>query len=214
MPAAQPFPFADRRAAGRALAAHLAPLAGAVDLVLALPRGGVPVGYEVARALGLPLDVLVVRKLGLPGHEELAMGAIALGGVVVRNEEVIAAEGVSEATVAAVVARERVELQRRERAYRGERPAPRLAGERVLLVDDGIATGSTMVAAIRALRAAEVAWLGAAVPVAPRGGCAALDELADAAYCLHSPEPFRAVGLWYDDFRQTSDGEVRALLAR
>ncbi|HLI27301.1 MAG TPA: phosphoribosyltransferase [Chloroflexota bacterium] len=206
--------FRDRREAGRLLAARLAHYRGRPDvLVLALPRGGVPVGYEVARALGAPLDVFLVRKLGVPGHEELAMGAVASGGVQVLNDDVIAGLGLSERVVAAVTARELQELERRERLYRGARPPHEVHGRTVILVDDGLATGATMRAAIHALRSRGAARIVAAVPVAPPPTCAELRAEADEVVCLVTPEPFLAVGLWYEDFTQTSDDEVRALLA-
>jgi predicted phosphoribosyltransferase len=206
--------FRDRREAGRLLAARLAHYRGRPDvLVLALPRGGVPVGYEVARALGAPLDVFLVRKLGVPGHEELAMGAVASGGVQVLNDDVIAGLGLSERVVAAVTARELQELERRERLYRGARPPREVHGRTVILVDDGLATGATMRAAIHALRRRGAARIVVAVPVAPLPTCAELRAEADEVVCLFTPEPFFAVGLWYEDFTQTSDDEVRALLA-
>jgi predicted phosphoribosyltransferase len=206
--------FRDRREAGRLLAARLAPYRGRPDvLVLALPRGGVPVGYEVARALGAPLDVFLVRKLGVPGHEELAMGAVASGGVQVLNADVLAGLGLSDRVVAAVAARELQELERRERLYRGARPPRDVQGRTVILVDDGLATGATMRAAIHALRRRGAARIVVAVPVAPLQTCAELRAEADEVVCLVTPEPFLAVGLWYDDFTQTSDDEVRALLA-
>ena len=180
--------------------------------VLALPRGGVPVGYEVALALGAPLDVFLVRKLGVPGQEELAMGAIATGGVRVVNDAVVEELGIAPDVIEAVAAREQEELERRERAYRGERPAPDVSGRVVILVDDGLATGSTMRAAARALRKLGPARIVVAVPVAPREACAALRPEADEVVCAETPESFKGVGRWYDDFSQTTDEEVRALL--
>jgi predicted phosphoribosyltransferase len=210
--------YADRAAAGRALAEALsryAPAAHRGDVVvLALPRGGVPVAFEVAEALGAPLDVLVVRKVGVPGHEELAMGAIATGGVRVVNEDVVRALGIRPEVFEAVVAQNREEIARREAAYRGGRPAPELRGRTVILVDDGLATGSTMRAAATALRRMDVARLVIAVPVASRDTCRELQRDADDVVCVATPEPFRAVGRWYVDFDQTTDEEVRALLAR
>jgi putative phosphoribosyl transferase len=206
-------PFADRRAAGRELATHLTDFAGSDDVVvLGLPRGGVPVAYEVARALGAPLDMLVVRKLGLPGHEELAMGAIASGGVEVRNETVIASARVDDETIEAVAGHERIELERRERAYRGDRGPVDVAGRTTLVVDDGLATGATMRAAVDALRERGAAVVVVAVPIAAPAVCAEMGETVDEVVCLRTPDPFVAIGLWYHDFEPTSDDEVRALL--
>ena len=182
-------------------------------LVLALPRGGVPVGYEVAKQLGAPLDVLLVRKLGLPGHEELALGAVATGGVRVLHDALLAQFGISAETLARIAERETRELQRRERAYRGEQPPRDVAGRTVILVDDGLATGASMRAALRALRQRGPAAVVVAVPVAPPAVCAALRREADEVVCARTPEPFAAVGQWYDDFGQTGDDEVRELLA-
>jgi len=205
--------FQDRRDAGRLLAADLADYATRPDVrVLALPRGGVPVAFEVARELDAPLDVFVVRKLGVPWHEEYAMGAIASGGVVLLNEEVVRAAGVSDADVARVLQAEREELERRERRYRGNRPPPDVAGNTVILVDDGLATGSTMLAAVAALRQEHPARIVVAVPVAAPETCDALRKVADEVVCSTTPEPFLAVGLWYADFSQTSDEEVHELL--
>jgi erythromycin esterase-like protein/predicted phosphoribosyltransferase len=183
-------------------------------VVLGLPRGGVPVAYEVARALDVPLDVYLVRKLGIPGHEELAFGAIATGGVRVLNKELIERLDLPAEWVEAIDARERRELERRERAYRGERPPPDLTGRTVILVDDGLATGSSMLAAIQAVREDDPARVVAAVPVAAREVCEALRPVADEVVCAMTPEPMQAVGLWYEDFSETSDDQVRALLAR
>lgn len=183
-------------------------------IVLALPRGGVPVAYEVAKALHAPLDVFVVRKLGVPGHEEYAMGALACGGVRVLNDEIVKRLGISDAAVDAVTRDELRELERRERLYRGGRPLPELRGRTVILVDDGLATGSTMLAAVKALRAQQPARIVVAVPTAAVETCARLRSDADEVVCATTPEPFRAVGMWYDDFSQTSDEEVRELLAR
>lgn len=204
-------PYEDRREAGRVLAQVLAPYRGRPRLlVLALPRGGVPVAYEVARALNAPLDVFVVRKLGFPGHEEYAMGAIASGGVRVMNP--LPGMTVSPADVAAAVARELPELQRRERLYRGQRPAPDLHGRTVIVIDDGLATGATMHAALLAIRQQQPQRLVMAVPVGAADSCQALQSVADEVVCAAMPEPFRAVGLWYRQFPQTSDDEVRTLL--
>ncbi|HEV2148990.1 MAG TPA: phosphoribosyltransferase [Longimicrobiaceae bacterium] len=207
--------YRDRTEAGRELADRLGEYAGRPDVVvLALPRGGVPVAYEVARALGAPLDVFLVRKLGVPGHEELAMGAIASGGVRVLNADVVNALRVPPAAVDAVAAREMGELERRERAYRDDRPPPAVRGRTVLLVDDGLATGSTMRAAAEALRGLGPARLVVAVPVGAAETCDAFAREVDEVVCARTPEPFYAVGLWYEDFSQTTDDEVRDLLAR
>ncbi|HEU0080212.1 MAG TPA: phosphoribosyltransferase [Longimicrobiaceae bacterium] len=207
--------FADRAEAGRLLAGALREYAGRPDVVvLALPRGGVPVAYEVARALGAPLDVFLVRKLGVPGPEARALGAIASGGVRVLNPEVVGALGIPGRAIDAVAAREGEELERRERAYRGERPPPEVRGRTVVLVDDGLATGSTMRAAVAALRIQGPARLVVAVPVGAAESCDALRGEVDDLVCTATPEPFYAVGLWYRDFSQTTDGEVRELLAR
>jgi predicted phosphoribosyltransferase len=210
-----PARFRDRADAGRRLADELREYAGDPDVrVLALPRGGVPVAYEVARALDAPLDVFIVRKLGLPGHEELAMGAIATGGVLVRNEDVIRMAKVSDATLRRVAESELQELERRERRYRGDRPPPDVAGRTVILVDDGLATGSTMRAAVEAVRQQRPKRVVIAVPIAAPETCDSLQDEADDVVCAITPEPFYAVGLWYDDFSQTSDEEVRDLLAQ
>ena len=205
--------FRDRAHAGRVLAAALARYAHRRDvIVLALPRGGVPVGCEVARALGVPLDVFVVRKLGVPGHEELAMGAIASGSVRLLNEDVVALAGVSEEAIDEVAAREAAEIRRRERVYRGDRGPPDLRGRTVILVDDGLATGASMRAAAAAVRRQGPAWVVVAVPAAAADTCETLRGEVDELVCLMTPEPFHAVGLWYEDFSQTSDEEVRQLL--
>jgi predicted phosphoribosyltransferase len=208
-------PFRDRVNAGKVLAEHLRKYAGRPDvIVLALPRGGVPVAYEVARALGAPLDVFIVRKLGVPGHEEYAMGAVASGGVRVVNQDVIRGLGLNDVAIERVAARELAELNRRERLYRGDRPEPDLKGRTVILVDDGLATGSTMKAAVKALRARGPARIVVAVPIAAADTCEALRREVDEVVCAVTPVPFHAVGLWYDDFRQTSDEEVHDLLAK
>jgi predicted phosphoribosyltransferase len=210
----RPVGYADRREAGAALAGRLRQFAGRDDVVvLPLPRGGVPVGYEVARILGAQLDVFVVRKLGLPDHPELAMGAIASGGVRVLNEEVLESIPVSEAAIEAVTRTEQLELERRERAYRDGRPAVPIEGRVVILVDDGLATGSTMRAAVVAVRQLRPSRIVVAVPVGAWQACHDLREVADDVICAFTPEPFRAVGLWYADFSQTTDAEVRQLLA-
>ncbi len=207
--------YRDRRDAGRALAAGLGDYADQPHvLVLALPRGGVPVAYEVARALNAPLDVFIVRKLGVPGHEELAMGAIATGGIRVLNEQVIGMLGVTEDAVAAAATREQEELERREREYRGSRPAPAVQGRTVILVDDGLATGATMRAAAAALRVQEPERLIVAVPVAARETCEEFREEVDDVVCTVTPEPFYGVGMWYEDFSQTTDEEVHELLGQ
>ena len=204
-------PFADRRQAGRVLAQNLENYRGRADLlVLALPRGGVAVGFEVAHALQAPLDVFVVRKLGLPGHEEFAMGAIASGGVRVMNP--LPGLTVSPEAIAQVVAREQDELARRELLYRGGSPAVALRGRTVIVVDDGLATGSTMRAAVLAIRQQHPARLVVAVPVGAAETCAMLRQDADEVVCPAMPSPFHAVGLWYRDFPQASDEEVHQLL--
>lgn len=205
--------FMDRREAGRALARALRKMPGLNDaLVLALPRGGVPVGYEVARALGLPLDVLVVRKLGVPGQEELAMGAVSGSGVLVVNPDVVRALGIGQEQIEARAAHERAEIARREALYRGGRSALDVAGRTALVVDDGLATGSTMMAAVRSLRPV-AGRVVVAVPVGSRAACEDLRRVADEVICLQTPEPFHAVGEFYEDFWQTSDAEVAELLA-
>jgi predicted phosphoribosyltransferase len=209
-------PFHDREEAGRLLGEELARRLGNRDdtIVLALPRGGVPVGYEVARVIGAPLDVFIVRKLGLPGHEEFAIGAIASGGVRVLNEEAFAQFPIPAHVVDAVAAREARELERRERSYRGSRAPLDVKNKTVIVVDDGLATGSTMRAAVRALRQMGPRAIIVAVPVAAGRTCSEFRAEADDVVCLRTPEPFRAVGLWYEDFSQTTDEEVHALLDR
>lgn len=207
-------PFEDRRAAGRALADRLQHLRDEATVVLGLPRGGVPVAYEVARALGAPLNVLVVRKLGVPGHEELAMGAIASGGVRIVNDRVAAELDVTERAIAAASAQEELELERRERAYRGESFPLDVTGKTVILVDDGLATGATMRAAIAATRARGAQRIVVAVPTASASTCRSIATEVDEVVCVMTPANFRAVGLWYRNFEQTSDDEVRSLLER
>jgi predicted phosphoribosyltransferase len=204
--------FRDRREAGRVLAEKLTAYANRPDvLVLALPRGGVPVAYEVARALGAPLDVFVVRKLGVPGYEELAMGAVATGGVRALNEQVVNGLRIPPAVIDAVTDWERDELARRERLYRGDRRTPDVRGKTVILVDDGLATGSTMHAAIAALRQQEPARIVVAVPVGAPETCDSLRTEVDDVVCAVAPASFHAVGSWYKNFSQTTDDEVRAV---
>ncbi len=207
--------FADRRHAGRELAAALGSRPGfnrRDAVVLALPRGGVPVAFEVAMALDATLAVFVVRKLGVPGHRELAMGAIASGGVRTLNHELIRQLGIPESDITQIVGEETHELQRRERLYNGAHPLPPLAGQSVVLVDDGLATGATMRAAVQAVRQQRPARVTVAVPVAAPDACLQLQDEADDVVCLSTPEPFRAVGLWYRVFDQTTDAEVQLLL--
>jgi putative phosphoribosyl transferase len=207
--------FRDRYDAGETLAERLRDYAGRADVaVLALPRGGVPVGYMVARELGAPLDVFVVRKLGTPGQPELAMGAIASGGVRVLNADVVESLDIQDWAIEQVTQQEQEELERRERQYRGDRPPLDVRGKTVILVDDGLATGSTMRAAAKALRKAGAARIVVAVPVASRVTCDQLREEGNEVVCATMPEPFFAVGQWYKDFSQTTDEEVRELLER
>jgi len=207
--------FANRTDAGRRLATELQEYANRPDvIVLALPRGGVPIGYEVANALGVPLDVFVVRKIGLPWQEELAMGAVASGGVRVFDRNLIRVAHVSDADVERIADAEERELERRERMYRGDRPFPDLNAKTVILVDDGLATGASMRAAVAALREEKPARIVVAVPVAAPETCDAFRSIADEIVCAETPEPFQAVGQWYDDFSQTTDEDVKALLAR
>jgi putative phosphoribosyl transferase len=207
--------FADRQDAGRQLAKRLAAYAGrAGAIVLGLPRGGVVVAFEVAKELNLPLDVYVVRKLGVPGQEELAFGAIASGGVRVLNPDVVRAVGLGTAEIDAIAAREQTELERRERAYRGDSGPLQLDGKTVILVDDGLATGASMRTAIRSLEAHRTGWITMAVPTAPRSSCLELEREVDEAVCLTTPEPFFGVGQWYVDFSQTTDDEVIELLSK
>lgn len=208
-------PLNDRAEAGRLLADKLTAYADREDvIVLGLPRGGVPVAYEIARKLKAPLDVFIVRKLGVPWQEELAMGAIASGGVRVLNDEVVRAYRISDDDIALVEAKEKEELVRRERAYRGDRPAPDVRGRTVLLVDDGVATGTTLKAGLAALRKLKPARIVVAVGVAPRSTYEELKAEADEVVCLLAPEIFYAISLWYQRFTQTTDEEVRELLAR
>ena len=210
----QPGLFRNRREAGRRLAQKLAHYANRPDvIILALPRGGVPVAYEVAHALHAPLDVFLVRKLGVPGYEELAMGAVATGGVRVLNDTIVSGLGIPDYIIDAVAAKELEELKRRERVYRGGRPLPDVRGRTVILIDDGLATGATMQAAIKALRQLQPARIVVAVPTAAPDTCEALRAQVDEVICAITPEPFQAVGRWYEDFAQTTDDEVRELLA-
>jgi predicted phosphoribosyltransferase len=205
--------FKDRRGAGRKLAEQLAAYAGRPDvIVLALPRGGVPVAYEVASALAAPLDIFIVRKLGLPGHEELALGAIASGGVQVLNDEIVQTLKIPQRVIDTVAQRELAELQRREQAYRGNRSAPDVRDRTVILIDDGLATGASMRAAVAGLRALHPAEIVVAVPTAAPETCAALEPEVDRVVCAMTPEPFYGVGRWYEDFSQTTDEEVRLFL--
>lgn len=207
--------FKDRRFAGQVLARELAAYANRPDvLVLGLPRGGVPVAFEVAQALNAPLDILVVRKLGVPDQEELAMGAIASGGVRIINEYIINLVKISDEVIARVAVQEERELERRERLYRGNRPLRDLQGRTVILVDDGLATGATMWAAIVAVRKQQPAQIVIAVPVAAPETCQELEAEVDEIVCISTPSPFHSVGLWYKDFPQTTDEEVRDLLAK
>jgi predicted phosphoribosyltransferase len=207
--------YRDRREAGQRLAALLVPYANRADvLVLGLPRGGVPVAFAVAKVLGAPLDVFVVRKLGLPGHEELAMGAIATGEVRILNTDIVRQLQVSPDLIEAVAAHEQRQLERRAQRYRGDRPSLHVQGRTVILVDDGLATGATMRAAVAALRQLHPAHIVVAVPVAAHTTCEELRTEVDEVICAATPEPFYAVGLWYEDFSPTSDDEVCDLLAR
>lgn len=206
--------FSDRSDAGKQLAGRLAGYRGTSAVVLGLPRGGVPVAAQVAEILDLPLDVFVVRKLGVPGHEELAFGAIASGGVRVLNEDVLSMSGVTSEEAEEVARGETRELERREGAYRGDRPAVSLEGRTAIVVDDGIATGASMRAAIKALKQTGLERVVVAVPVAPPRTVASLQEEADEVAAVLQPDALMAIGAWYEDFSQTTDGEVRALLER
>jgi predicted phosphoribosyltransferase len=206
--------FRDRAEAGRRLAGRLATYEGRPDVtVLGLPRGGIPVAYEVARHLGVPLDVFVVRKLGVPGQEELAMGAIATGGIRVVNRDVVDALQIPPRVIDRVAQEEMRELDRRQRSYRGDQPPPEIEGRVAILIDDGLATGSTMRAAVAALRERKPSKIVVAVPVAAESTCHDLRHDVEEVVCLSTPEPFLAVGRFYDDFSQTTDEEVRSLLA-
>ena len=206
--------FRDRVDAGRKLAANLDAYADRQDvIVLALPRGGVPVAWEVAQALHAPLDIFLVRKLGVPGHSELAMGAIASGGTHVVNQAVVEQLNITHEQLSEVAAEELIELARREKAYRDNRPAPQLRDQTVILVDDGLATGSTMLAAVKAVQEQHPARVVVAVPVAAVETCEKFQQQVDEVICVQTPQPFYAVGSWYDNFSQTSDDEVRNLLA-
>ena len=206
-------PFRNRTEAGQLLARKLRRYADRPDIiVLALPRGGVPVANEVAKALRAPLDVFLVRKLGVPGQEELAMGAIATGGVRVLNEDVVRALKIPQSVIDSVAAQEAPELERRERLYRGDRPAPDVNGRTVILVDDGLATGSSMRAAVAALRQKNPRRIVVAVPIAAAATCREFEAEVDEIVCYQTPEPFYSVGLWYEDFSQTTDEEIRQLL--
>lgn len=210
-----PLPFKNRTEAGRLLASKLVAFRGRSDLlVLALPRGGVPVAFEVADALHSPLDIFVVRKLGVPGQEELAFGAIATGGVRVINDDVARSMHLSPEQIEATVVREQAELARRERSYRGHRPIPNPTARTIILVDDGLATGATMLAASRALRQENPSKIVVAVPVAAPAVCEEFRSEVDEIICAITPEPFYAVGLWYEDFSQITDEEVRHFLDR
>ena len=207
--------FRDRAEAGAFLARKLAAHAGRQDtVVLALPRGGVPVAFEVAKSLNAPLDVFIVRKLGVPGQEELAMGATATGRVRVLDQDIITTLGISDEVLDSVIAKEERELERREELYRGDRPPCQIEGKTVILVDDGLATGSTMRAAVLALRRRKPARVIAAVPVAAVSTCEEFKDEVDEIICATTPKPFYAVGQWYEDFSQTTDAEVQELLRR
>jgi predicted phosphoribosyltransferase len=207
--------FVDRNDAGKLLAPRLIQYADRQDvIVLALPRGGVPVAFKIAQALSVPLDVFLVRKLGVPGQEELAMGAIASGGVTIVNRDVVDYLSIPQSTIDTVARQEQLELERRELLYREKRPAPEVKGMTVILVDDGLATGSTMRAAIAALKKLEPRRIVVAVPVAPPSTVKDLEMEVDEVVCVFSPEPFDGVGRWYQDFTQTTDDEVRDLLTR
>ncbi|MHB1946713.1 MAG: phosphoribosyltransferase [Gammaproteobacteria bacterium] len=207
--------YLDRTEAGKILAEHLKAYANRADaIVLALPRGGVPVAYEIAQALNLPLDVYIVRKLGVPGHEELAMGALAMGGVTVFNEDIVRDLSIPKAMIDKVIKKEQDELSRRELAYRDNLPFPKLANKTVILVDDGIATGATIRAAVMALRQLNPASIVIAVPVAEKSTCEKMEKIADKVVCPLRPSLFYAVGAWYDHFDQTEDEEVHQLLKK
>lgn len=205
--------FSDREAAGKILAQALQGYAGHLDtVVMALPRGGVPVAAEVARSLSLPFDLWLVRKLGVPDHEEIALGALAVGDVRVFNEEIIRHMGIGKEAIEAVIAKEKAELIRRNKAYRQEQMPPDVAGKAVIVIDDGLATGATMRAAVLSLRQAGAVWVVAAIPVGAAYVCATLRQEADEVVCPFMPDPFDGVGRWYDDFSQVTDEEVQAIL--
>jgi predicted phosphoribosyltransferase len=207
--------FRDRADAGRRLAARLAPYAGRRGLlVLALPRGGVPVAGEIAERLGAPLDLFIVRKLGVPGQPELAMGAIASGGVRVMNDDVVKLLAIPAEKIERVAEKEEKEIERREREYGDGRPFPDIAGRTIILVDDGLATGATMLAAVQALEGMGPAAIIVAVPVASTETCEQFRDEVDEVICLHTPTPFHGVGMWYEDFSQTTDQEVRDIVRR
>jgi putative phosphoribosyl transferase len=207
--------FQDRYEAGQALAAKLEHHAGDPDVVvLALPRGGVPVGYEVSQALNAPLDIFLVRKIGVPGYEELAMGAVASGGVKIFNHEVLQRLGISERILDGIVREKERELEQQEKAYRGERPPTQIEGRTVILVDDGLATGASMRAAVQAVKKKSAKSVIVAVPVGSADTCNQLQSEVDEVICGMTPEPFYAVGAWYSDFMQVTDEEVRELLDR
>lgn len=207
--------FHDRTEAGKLLAAQLGEYADRSDVwVLGLPRGGVPVAYQIAQALNLPLDICLVRKLGVPGQPELAMGAIAPGNIMVLNDEILRSIGISRLALQQVLEDEKQELERRDRTYRENRPEPDVQGKTVLLVDDGIATGSTLRAAIATLRQKHPQEIVVAVPVASVSACELLRAIVDKIICLSTPEPLNSIGMWYLDFSQTSDQEVKHLLAQ
>ena len=208
--------FEDRKQAGTLLAKKLSGFAGLPDaVVIALPRGGMPVAYEVARALDLPLDILVVRKLGAPGHAEFAIGSLASGGICVVEEDIVRSLRVPAAQLSEIIEREKAELERRERLYRGGRPPLDVFGKTVIIVDDGLATGSTMKAAVQAIKKMDPKAIVVAVPVCAPSTCEELERDVDVwCVCVYAPEPFYAVGLWYDKFDQTSDEEVELLLAK
>ena len=205
--------FANRAEAGRMLAEALSAYIGRRGiLILALPRGGVPVAYEVAKALSAPMDLWLVRKLGVPGQEELALGALAGKNIRVLNDDIISLLNIDQSAIDIVIAREQAELERRNRLYRQGRPPPDIEGKTIIIIDDGLATGATMRAAIASLRQAGAAWIIAAVPVGAVSTCRKIEQEADELVCLHTPQPFYGVGQWYTDFSQTSDEEVLALL--
>jgi predicted phosphoribosyltransferase len=207
--------YLNRSDAGKVLAQHLEAYAGREDvLVLALPRGGVPVAFEIADALDVKLDIFIVRKIGVPGHAELAMGAIAMGNTRVFNDSIISDLGISQAAIESVIAEEKTELCRRELAYRGNIPFPSLQGKTIILVDDGIATGATIRVAIKALRQLHPASIVVAVPVADKSICDEIEPLVDQLICPMQPHHLYAVGAWYDDFSQTEDDEVYSILKK